>query len=996
MGQKRNLDAAAQDASTGAQKRRRQYTEQDAKLASMLERLADEATETRLAAAKELVLMLSDEPSADVANKALTRLIRGLCSPRKAARSGFFIALSETLRQLYGPSRKEIPDFEPNLHGLIKLVAELTKTEGRASGQEKRDHLLGRVFGYKAIIQSSILVQPTAPKECWANVLEELYIISQQKSWVREECAMIFFEAVKAIAAENGDEKLVQQIVEGLCKHGLAKTPEGVAIWLAVQSAFPKMELPGDVWHKQDPLCTKERQTLANVMKENFAKAEEAENGKKVKSGSSQPTLNFAWEVVMVSFMQRHGAGDSGVSEFSKFWTDIVDNNLFSASASPEQKSKGLQLLSRMLASAPQWALLSLFSPNLMRCIINQRNGADRYLHKPAQAPLDEMRARVKRNPEVAAPIVEGLVTRHGSLNFDKITKTKTVEGVLGFAGGSSLKELVLFFERLIYRPEDDEDQKAVETHRRTVSDMMILLVRSRNLANPIGDDDWLRTLLEVFTKLAYFSPTGSSQTHDVPVPSISDASRQLFQERVTSCLAHLLSSKLDTEMMYPVFVVTAIQKFSASETLSLAFKADKTISKAVKQAHKQLSEVLAKEAKAKEKKKPALRAFKLLYSLTMVQVYNGDADAVMILEELSECYGAAFQKGEKDTNAFQLLTEVILGFAARPSVLFRKLAEEVFTVFASELTPEGLQSMIEILEKKESASGQQDLFDQQGSDVEEDEEDEEEDEVDSDVEVVDAEGSDVEMADDVSGDESENDEDSEAGDEEGDDEELQKFDALLAETLKTSVPNATGEDENDSDDDDADMDDDEMMALEPHLTKIFQERQKVNSKKKENKNAKENMINFKNRVLDLLYIYVKQQHANPLAMDIIMPLLQLMRNTTTKQISEKAFGVLRQYFDSAKKGMPEPPETSVVLAMLKDVHGEAAKAPSKVFAGACSRASLFLAKILVTKKDKNFEKIVDVYADTLKKKDEDPQSKIHPLFFTEWIQWSFAPRKQK
>lgn len=101
----------------------------------MLERLADEATETRLAAAKELVLMLSDEPSADVANKALTRLIRGLCSPRKAARSGFFIALSETLRQLYGPSRKEIPDFEPNLHGLIKLVAELTKTEGRASGQ---------------------------------------------------------------------------------------------------------------------------------------------------------------------------------------------------------------------------------------------------------------------------------------------------------------------------------------------------------------------------------------------------------------------------------------------------------------------------------------------------------------------------------------------------------------------------------------------------------------------------------------------------------------------------------------------------------------------------------------------------------------------------------------------------------------------------------------------------------------------------------------------
>ncbi|KAK8178751.1 DNA polymerase phi-domain-containing protein [Phyllosticta citribraziliensis] len=988
MGQKRNLEVAAQDASTSAQKRRRQYTEQDAKLASIFDRLADEAKETRLAAAKELVLLLSDEATADIANKVLTRLIRGLCSPRKAARSGFFVALSETLRQLYGPSTKEIPDFEPNLHGLVKLVAELTTAEGKTSGQEKKDHLLGRVFGYKALIQSSVLVQPAAPKECWANVLEELYKISQQKSWVREECAMIFFDAVKAIHAENGEEKLVRQIVDGLCTHGLAKTPEGVAIWLTVQSTFPKMELPEGTWHKQDPLCTKERQTLANVMKENFAKTQDTESGKKVKSGSSQTTLSFAWEVVMVSFMQRHGAGESGVTEFSKFWTDIVDNNLFSASASPEQKSKGLQLFSRMLASAPQWALLPLFSANLMRCIINQRNGSDRYLHKAAVTPLDEMRARVKRNPDVAASIVEGLITRHGSLSFDKITKTKTVEGVLGHASGPALEELVVFFERLIYRPSDG-DEKAVEAYRRTISDMLVSLVRSRNLENQIGKDEWLRTLLDVFTRLAYFSPTGSSKAQDVPVPSISEASRTMFQQRLSSCLAHLLSSKLDTEMIYPVLVVTAIQNHSASETLSLAFKAEKSISKAVKQAHKLLSEVSTKVSRL------TATPFKLLFSLTIIQVYNGDADAVMILEELSECYGAAFQKGEKDANAFQLLTEVILGFASRPSVLFRKLAEQVFTVFASELTPEGLQSMIEILEKKESASGQQDLFDQQGSDVEEEgEEDEEDEEVDSDVEVVDADGSDVEMAENESEDAESGDD--EAGDGDSDDEELQRFDALLADTLKTSAPNGTGEDENNSDDDDADMDDDEMMALEPHLTKIFQERKKENSKKKENKDAKENMINFKNRVLDLLFIYVKQQHSNPLAMDIIMPLLQLIRTTTTKQVSEKAANLLKQYFEVAKKGMPEPAETAPVWALLKDVHGEAAKDASKLFAGACSRASLFLAKILVTKKDKNFKKVVDVYAETMKQRHEDSNSKLHPSFFVEWVNWSFAPKKQK
>ena len=35
-------------------------------------------------------------------------------------------------------------------------------------------------------------------------------------------------------------------------------------------------------------------------------------------------------------------------------------------------------------------------------------------------------------------------------------------------------------------------------------------------------------------------------------------------------------------------------------------------------------------------------------------------------------------------------------------------------------------------------------------------------------------------------------------------------------------------------------------------------------AQKKDNKDAKATMINFKNRVLDLLLIYVKQQHANP------------------------------------------------------------------------------------------------------------------------------------
>ncbi|KAB2569848.1 DNA polymerase V [Lasiodiplodia theobromae] len=997
MSRKRNLDPAAP---ANGQKRRKQYSEQDAELARAFDRLADEARDVRLGAAKELVLKLSSDPPAELANKIIVRLIRGLNSSRKAARFGFFVALTEILRLLYGPSSKEIPGLEPNLHGLVKLVAELTTVEGKATGQEKRDHLLGRVFGYKAIIQSSILVQPNA-EECWANVLEQLFKLAREKPWLREECGLILCEAVKAIAQEKGEQRLAKQIVDGTCSGGLAKTPEGVAVWLTVQAAFPDMELPQGVWHKEDPLSTKERQALANVMKENFAKSADGttENGKKVKSGSSQTTLNFAWDVVITSFLQKYVEARP---KFANFWIDIVDNNLFSASASPEQKSKGFQLFSRMLGNAPAWAVPALFGPNLMRCLINQRNDSERILHNAAKLPLDDMRARAKRDPECAAPMIENLITKHGSLNFDQITKNKTVEGVLSHANDVALGEIVPLLKRLIYSPEE-RDEKVAETQRRTIADMLVTIVRSRNKENPIGSDDsWLRKLLNFLTELSYFTPTAACSPDDLPLPGISDASRSMFQGRLTSCLAHLLSSKLDVEMEYPFVVVSHILKKNKSKGLELVFEADKEVSKVVQNAQERAKEISKKLGKTKDKKKPALRAFKLLYSLTIIQVYNGDPDAVSILDELTVCYESAFEK-DADANAFQLLTEVLLSFAAKPSVLFRKLSEQVFTVFASELTADGLQSMIEILSKKESMSGQQDLFDQQGSEdgegTTEDEDGEgttedEDGDMDSDVEMVEADASDVEEV------ESSDDDDEEEESGEENEEELEKFDAALAEALNTSIP--TGKD--DSDDDDADMDDDEMMALEPALAKIFKQRQEAanKSKKKENKDAKATMINFKNRVLDLLLIYVKQQHANPLAMDTIMPLLQLIRETTAKQLAEKATNLLKQYFDAAKKGMPalEEEEIDSVWQLLSDIHTEVAKDSSKLHAGACSRASLFVAKALVLKSEKgkvkSYEKIADLYTRTQKQWYADPKSKVHPSFFNEWINWSVATRQNK
>ena len=311
-------------------------------------------------------------------------------------------------------------------------------------------------------------------------------------------------------------------------------------------------------------------------------------------------------------------------------------------------------------------------------------------------------------------------------------------------------------------------------------------------------------------------------------------------------------------------------------------------------------------------------------------------------------------------------------------------------------MTADSLQSLLDILEQKESLTGQQQLFD--SKDGEEEEDQLEADEVDlddmSDVELVNGEPTstaDSEDEEDGDSDEDSSSDASEGADNEGNDEEA-IFDKKLAEAL------GTGRLESDeSDEDGSDMDDEQMLALEPHLTSIFNERQKNTSKKQERKDAKENIVNFKNRVIDLLAIFVKSQHSTVLALDTILPLVRLVRTTTNKQTGEKASAVLKQYFEacSKKKEYPQPEDSEVMFEVLANVHDEMKRGGSKLHANACSRSSLFIAKVLVGMDQSHYGRIAEMYATMMSVWWQNPKSKVQPSIFTEWTSWSITTRKQ-
>jgi DNA polymerase phi len=102
-----------------------------------------------------------------------------------------------------------------------------------------------------------------------------------------------------------------------------------------------------------------------------------------------------------------------------------------------------------------------------------------------------------------------------------------------------------------------------------------------------------------------------------------------------------------------------------------------------------------------KDQKDEAAHAFTLLYSMTILQVFNGDADAVSMLNELDFCYSKLWgkKKSEKEDefDASNALVEILLSFASKPSQLFRRIGEQVFGVFAPQITADGLQSLISV-----------------------------------------------------------------------------------------------------------------------------------------------------------------------------------------------------------------------------------------------------------------------------------------------------------
>lgn len=143
--------------------------------------------------------------------------------------------------------------------------------------------------------------------------------------------------------------------------------------------------------------------------------------------------------------------------------------------SSDGRKLWGFELFRLSLSRVPPSDLPRLFTPNFMRSWVNHLSKPDRYLHKAAKLVVCEaicynrfvtfivlqasaLPPVVTSNPTIGFPVLLQLLRTHGQ--FDRLTRTKTVESLLGAMDLTGVEQYIQHLIELAQKPVTQDDNE--------------------------------------------------------------------------------------------------------------------------------------------------------------------------------------------------------------------------------------------------------------------------------------------------------------------------------------------------------------------------------------------------------------------------------------------------------------------------------------------------------------------------------------------------------
>ncbi|KAH0524917.1 hypothetical protein TsFJ059_007357 [Trichoderma semiorbis] len=921
------------------------------------------------------------------------RLFRGLASGRNASRIGFSLVITEILSQLLGDKEPSLAEKYPGLtfDKVLGFLLEKAQIVGNVPGQEERDIFFGQLFGIECFVKSRTLFSEPSR---WNTILEELLKLSNKKVWLKSQCGWVLVQALQQM-----NQAQAKSTLERLSSAGVAKTPEGVAVWLVALNQFPDLKVKP--W--QHPLSRKTLGDLTAILKESFndSSKDPSSNSRNNQQASWTAQLHFVWDLILNHYLK---AGDSEVEDFAHFWGRVVDDGLFSKQATDGQKFKGFTVFQKFLEGCVvHHSLLQiLFSKNLMTSLMNQAAKEDRYLHRAAIKTLKAIEGAVSSHPSALVPVLESLLSRNGAYNFDQRTSTKTVDKLLQNFNLENDKGTLKVIQAPIAslsQQELLEAQTILRVHIDYLSKVLGACASLNSKESQFNklENTSLTVTLQQLSRLAY------SQPDDIPKDALTEQIQELARSRLESALAKLTRQTSD----FVTFCQAVASIDSSAVTMSEEIKA------AIEGALSRMHKLLKQETKT-DNDKTLTQGLAMLHAISIFQLYNQDPDAMEVLDDLAQFHERLQEGklGDDDTGSSEFLVEILLSMVARPSSLMRQVSQQVFEAFTSQISAGGLELLTGPLGTNESTRGQKELFnteddgmDVDGEDSDDDEDDDVEEisnvDIDSDVEFIGLADGDAEED---GEDEEEDEEDSDDNDDEDEDDEDEAdekegpidLDELMGSILKSHRLDKDADAE--SSEDEGDMSDSQMFALEDKLAEVFKQRAKARpDSKKQKKDAKQSVVNFKHRILDFLDIYVRNEVLSPLAFAILIPLLNLMRTTTTKTLASRACEIILNYQRGMKKARSGNKDAEAertptydaeeLLSVLVEVHEEAGKDNAHAYAKAASAASLIVASAMFASDKELVKRAAAVYAKT----QSDwvlGQAKLQNSFFADWNNW--------
>jgi DNA polymerase phi len=294
--------------------------------------------------------------------------------------------------------------------------------------------------------------------------------------------------------------------------------------------------------------------------------------------------------------------------------------SLFSGSASNERKYWGFVVFQRVLPRVKAADLPMLFTKNFMRTWINHLSHFDRYLHSfakqiaspDASYPLlsvyadcqasqaKEILSAVQKDPALGYAFILPLTGVHGSQQFDKLTRTTTVESILTRMSAEGIKNYITHllgqadgglafkqygvgpFQKVVdYSLRARSDTQDIDARRSWIIEQFAALIRKGTTPK---SDEWVQMILDWFVVHGIFTIKKKSQKssistvctpplfpikvwlshldtqiHYVPSPPYSDHLRRQCRERLLGCLADLTQLSIVTKTAEKVQRFTGI-----------------------------------------------------------------------------------------------------------------------------------------------------------------------------------------------------------------------------------------------------------------------------------------------------------------------------------------------------------------------------------------------------------------------------------------------------